>query len=718
MKRFIVFSVLWLSLSMFAAAQDNWRDFIGERKLNLIDSVQEMPALFYVSPDGDDAWSGFYPVPNEDGTDGPFRTIAAAQKALRQWRLSSDLGGKPTVVDVMPGVYDLDGPIGFGPDDSGTDDSPVIWRGAGTDRNTGEPLTVLRAGKTITGGVPVTDEAILARLKPEVRDKVVQFDLRAQGITDYGDYATQDNLAELFLNNRPMTIARYPNEGFITLENFVTEGNPIMKLRTTETYVQGKFILDDDMSAWPAEPDAWAKGYWCWDWVLTEQKFKHVDPKKKILELAEPYHEYGYREGQYFYVYHLLCELDRPGEFYIDSDSGILYFYPPEEVRDDNLFMTVHPSAITGSGLTYTVFAGFGFDGCRKTAISLNGEDIVVVGCVVRNVGKGGIEINGNRSLVFGCHLYNLGAFGIGLDAGDPKQIYRGNSAVINNDIHDYGRIQRCYAPGVSFGGCGNLIAHNRITNAPHNAIAFGGVENHIEFNEIGYVCQESNDAGAIYCGRTWVARGNVIKNNYFHDIQGFQNKGCVGVYLDDEFSSADIIGNLFVNVTAATFIGGGRDNSILNNLYVECYPAVRIDGRGLNWQSAAVDDRMATLRKNGTIEGISVVTEPYASAYPKLREVLKSENPHAPEGNVFARNVVIRSGWFQDQPASFEGDDIYDEARPYVEVTDNVIGDYRLLTSLDKAPTAEIPNTKIKFDRIPTERIGRFEHQAAEKRQ
>ncbi len=716
MKRFVIFATVWALLSQAVFADDNWQEFIGLRKAELLESYRELPARFYVSLDGRDEWSGRLTEPNAEGTDGPFRTFAAAQAALRQRNREEDSGGKPVVVDVLPGVYELDGPLTFGPDDSGTNDSPIIWRGAGVDPQSGEPLTILRAGKTISGGVPVTDDAILARLKPQVRDKILQFDLRALGVTDYGDYSSESDSAELFLNNKPMTLSRYPNEGFITLEKFVTEGNPIMKLRTTDSYTQGKFILDDDMTNWSAETDAWARGYWCWDWVLTRQKIAHVDPKKKILEL-EGEHEYGYRAGQYFYVYHLLCELDAPGEYYIDNDSGILYFYPPEEVTEDNLFITVHPSVIAGRGLTHVMFAGFGIDGCRKTAVTISGEDNSIVGCVLRNSGGGGIDLNGNRSLVFGCHLYNLGAYGIGLNGGEPKQILHGNSAAINNDIHHYARVQRVYAPGISIGGCGLLAAHNRITDAPHNAIGFGGVRNRIEFNEIGNVCYESNDAGAIYSGRSWIQRGNVIKNNYFHDIEGFQKKGCVGVYLDDEFSSAEITGNLFVNVTAATFIGGGRDNKITNNIYVECHPAVRIDGRGLNWQKEAVDGRLASLKKDGTVEGLSVVTEPYASAYPELRKVLESENPYAPEGNLFARNVVIRNGWYPDQPALFEGDDIYDEARPYVEIVDNVIGDFRLLTSLEKGQTPEIPNAKIMFERIPTERIGRFEHSAARKR-
>ena len=38
----------------------------------------------YVSPAGDDAWSGRRPDPTRDGRDGPFATLEAARDALRE----------------------------------------------------------------------------------------------------------------------------------------------------------------------------------------------------------------------------------------------------------------------------------------------------------------------------------------------------------------------------------------------------------------------------------------------------------------------------------------------------------------------------------------------------------------------------------------------------------------------------------------------------------
>jgi len=40
--------------------------------------------VFYVSPTGNDGWSGKLDEPNADKTDGPFATIAKAVEVLRQ----------------------------------------------------------------------------------------------------------------------------------------------------------------------------------------------------------------------------------------------------------------------------------------------------------------------------------------------------------------------------------------------------------------------------------------------------------------------------------------------------------------------------------------------------------------------------------------------------------------------------------------------------------
>ncbi|MBR6480261.1 MAG: hypothetical protein IKT12_01040, partial [Thermoguttaceae bacterium] len=58
------FAVLGAAAALSAAEPGDWRDFIGPEKTALLESAGRWPAVFCVSPDGSDAWSGRLPAPN------------------------------------------------------------------------------------------------------------------------------------------------------------------------------------------------------------------------------------------------------------------------------------------------------------------------------------------------------------------------------------------------------------------------------------------------------------------------------------------------------------------------------------------------------------------------------------------------------------------------------------------------------------------------------
>ena len=42
-----------------------------------------------------------------------------------------------------------------------------------------------------------------------------------------------------------------------------------------------------------------------------------------------PYSQYGYRKDQRYFAVNVFCELDRPGEWYLDRRRGMVYWLPP-----------------------------------------------------------------------------------------------------------------------------------------------------------------------------------------------------------------------------------------------------------------------------------------------------------------------------------------------------------------------------------------------------
>jgi hypothetical protein len=569
-----------------------------------------------------------------------------------------------------------------------------VYRAAGT----GEVR--LTGGTRVTGFKPVTDPSVLARLDVAARGQVFEADLRALGVTNYG--AASGGGIEVFCGDQPMPIARWPNAGFVKITDVL--GKTPVDVRGTRGCAEGLFAFDGDRARrWRDEPDVWVHGYWFWDWSDQRQRVKTVDPDKGTIEIEPPNHNYGYRKGQWFYAYNLLAEIDRPGEWYVDRRAGRLYLWPPEPIERTGTTVSVLPALLTLKDVSHVAFQGLIFEATRDTAIRVAGGDgVAFVGCTVRNVGSAAIAIaGGTNHTVAACDIYQCGAGAVALSGGDRRTLVPGGHVADNNDIHHYGRWRPMYSAGIHLDGVGNRATHNRIAFAPHQAIAFGGNDHRIEFNEIHHVCFESNDAGALYAGRDWTMRGTVIRHNYLHDITGFEGRGCVGVYLDDMFCGTAIVGNVFHRVTRAAFVGGGRDCRIENNLFIDCDPALHIDARALGWAKYHADEWVKEGREKKTLSGIAYAEPPYRDRYPALPPIL-DEDPGAPRGNVVARNICVGGRW----------DDVETRARPLVRFENNLIGADphfidRAAGNFQLKPDS--PAWALGFERIPIDRIGLY---------
>jgi hypothetical protein len=663
-------------------------------------------ATFYVAVDGQDSWSGTLAAPNAAKDDGPFATLGRARDAVRQLKADKGLAAGGAAVMVRGGTYLIGQPLEFTVEDSGTKDAPISYRAA-----PGESVRLL-AGRVIADWQPVTDAGVLGKLDEAARGQVLQADLRALGITDFG--SPSGGGVELFFNGQPMTVSRWPNDGFVTIVN--VHGTTERNVRGTKGCAEGIFEYEDDRpSRWLDEADAWVHGYWFWDWAEQRHKIKSIDSERRTIEVQPPYHNYGYRKGQWFYAFNLLSEIDQPGEWYVDRQRGMLYFWPPSPIEQSEAIVSVLPTMVTMKDVSHVALQGLIFEAARGTVVTMTGgAGNRVVGCTVRNVGGWAVTVSGGREHgVVGCDLYQLGGGGVSLNGGDRNTLTEAGHFAENNHIHHYARVQRVYQAGIQLQGVGNRAAHNLIHDAPHMAIGFGGNEHRIEFNEIHRVCTESNDAGAIYTGRNWTMRGTVIRHNYLHHITGFRDRGCVGVYLDDMFGGTEISGNLFYRVTRAAFIGGGRDCLVKNNLFVDCNPALHIDARALGWARDHADRWIKEGREKGTLSGIRYQESPYRERYPDLVGIL-DDQPAAPKGNRVVSNVSFGGKW----------DGVHSNARQYQTIENNLvdvdprfatpdrIGEGRQPRATDFALEPDSPAWAIGFEKLPLDRIGLYEHE------
>ena len=139
------------------------------------------PARLYVSPQGKDSWSGKLDSPNEGRTDGPFATLGAARQAIRAMKKAAGLPAGGVTVRIGPGEYYLEQGFELTAEDSGTAESPIVYRAMANAR--------LLGGREISTWRKVEDQAILSRLDPAARDSVRQADLKALGIASFGQFA-------------------------------------------------------------------------------------------------------------------------------------------------------------------------------------------------------------------------------------------------------------------------------------------------------------------------------------------------------------------------------------------------------------------------------------------------------------------------------------------------------------------------------------------------
>ncbi len=594
-------------------------------------------ADYHVAPGGSDE--------NPGTKDKPFATPERARDAVRALRKGGGLPEDGITVWIHGGVYVREKSFVLSARDSGKQGSPVVYAAAGD----GE--AIFAGGPAVAPAAvrKVTDDTIRSRLPAAVRGTVRVIDLKSLGLKNVAEawpvkFRGYGGWPELFCAGKPLHLARWPNEGWARIQKVVDKG--AVPRHGDKRDKPGRFVYDGDRpSRWAGPRQVYLNGYWHFKWYDECIRIGKIDPDKKIITLAAPHH-YGLetkRKAGIYYALNVIEELDRPGEYVVDTERNRIFFIPPAGGGNLAVSATAAPlvelkevSCVVLRGLTFSRLRG------SSSAIVVNGgRNNRIVNCTVRNCAGSGITVDGGTGTgVVACHLSNLGRRGITLKGGSRATLRSCGHFARDNHIHHFARLVRTYQPAAALNGVGCILSHNLIHDAPHAAVLFGGNNHTIEFNHIRRVCMDTDDAGAIYNGRDWSQRGTVIRYNFIHDLGGGDHIGNQGVYLDDMLCGTTIYGNVFCRMGRAIMIGGGRDNVVKNNLVLDCRVSVHVDARGLGW--AAYHAR----RPDGTLptrlRRVPYQKEPWVDRYPKLVNIL-DEKPAAPAGNVVTGNVFWR---------------------------------------------------------------------------
>lgn len=527
------------------------------------------PAVtFFVAPNGSDANSGT--------KQRPFATLECARQAVRAQRIKGHLPAGGVTIFLRGGRYAVTNTFILGADDSGTVGAPVVYRAWPGER------PILDGGLVLRGLKKVKEAHVLSRLPPSARGKVYRADLTRLGLTEiapqagFGFGIANQRVLELFQDGVPLQPARWPKNDFAQIGTLLDGTN-------------FHFACDPVRTArWAEAGDVMAAGYWYYSWAACSVPVK-IDRQAGALTLQQAPGNYGIKSEQPFYLYNLLEELASPGQWYIDRPNRAVYLWPRRhpwlgEVvlsRLDKPFIRAAGArevALIGLTLQYGQHGGIELNNCLNCTLAA---------CEIRALGGTALTARRCANLkVYGNRLHTLGHTGMVVEGGDRRQLIASANQIENNEVFEFGRCARTYAPALQLEGCGARVAHNHFHHAPSSAMRIEGNDHLIEYNEIDHVVLESDDQGGLDMWGDPSYRGITMRYNHWHDIgSATATHGQAGIRFDDAISGMLVYGNLFERTSTANFGGvqihGGHYNIIDRNTFVQCRYAISFSGWG-----------------------------------------------------------------------------------------------------------------------------------------
>lgn len=572
-------------------------------------------ADFYVSPAGNDSWSGRLQAPNADRTDGPFASVRQARDAVR---ISFKNEPRDHKVLLRGGTHRLTETLVFSLDDSAGE--RTITYAAFPDE---KPV--------LSSGVPIRTWQKLSSPPAEL-PKVAQGEVWVADVAEPGAFKT------LFEGTHKLPRARGP--GFSPQNN-----TP----RGSQDYNTVQFPAGA-VSACANLPDVELRIVPSHFWIMNLLPIESIDVKTNTLRTAlpgtYPLGRNGMTDRHNAWIENALEVLDEPGEWVLDRSKGRLYLWPLGETPGDDVVAPAltelirvegeinyggpEDTPVRGlvfQGLTFTQGDRYAWHGrtgwglqhdweCFDKPTALvrfrGAERCTIEDCEFTNSGHTAIrmDLHCQEIRIMGNHMHEMGGVGVLMAGYGPgtKDVNR-NNVVANNFIHHIGQEYWGSAGIFAWQSGENHIAHNHIHHIPYTGIVATGRisrtppgpgecsrtirwdeaseefrqgswkqrepylhsrNNLIEFNEIHNAMEALGDGNCIYV--SGAGGGNVVRSNFCHD--------CTGPYMnavircDDDQHDTLMEGNICCRTGGyGEGIISKGDNDIVNNVIADLRP-------------------------------------------------------------------------------------------------------------------------------------------------
>lgn len=549
--------------------------------------------VFYVSPKGNDSWSGRRASPDKSGRDGPFATVRAAQSAVRKLRGKSGLES-PVRVELRGGVYCMKTPLVFTGRDSGI---PAVCTNNGAVDAAAEPVVyaayrkekpVLSGGRRLTGWreEDLNGNTVWVTNIPAVKK---------------GTW----NFRQLFVNGQRRMRPILPRDGFYRINKLARAPSAQRSEHSWRSSRNDRFYFEEgDLARWKNLEDVELVTLQCW--IESRMWLRDIDEKKNLVRLDRPTvaglaagHSSDH-EGTEYFVENVFEALSEPGEWYLDRKEGKLYYLPMpgEKLASAEIYapaisqlLRIEGGSRDGQEASHIRFEGIGFahtewrypDGIAASNQAANGVPGAIVlrrahwvsfeCCTFSHLGNYGIELleDCRDNEIRRCSISDLGAGGVKAWHGSQR------TTIADCEIGHGGRIFHS-AVGVLIGmSSGNKVLHNHIHDFRYTGVSVGwrwgytdgdAYGNLIEYNHIhdighGYL----SDMGGIYT--LGPSQGTRLRYNLIHDVCA-RGYGGWGIYPDEGSSDILIENNVVYDCNRSSFHQHyGRDNIVRNNIFV-----------------------------------------------------------------------------------------------------------------------------------------------------
>lgn len=593
----------------------------------------------YVAPYGSDE--------NEGTLDNPLATIKGARDKIREIKKVSGLHDGGVTVYLRDGEYSVfdyemkDKPdkveytygTFFTEEDSGTQNAPI------------EYCAYENENPVFTGGFRVSKDKFSTETLSNgttvktfnVKEFLTEKLGRTPNLEEYypltkdcygtGQAAYRGRIMYSLDKGENLHIARYPNkkEGLYR-ENPITEYMTFGKVTQSSSDSATFEYTDDRISQYTTTDDVWVCGLFKQVFWQAEIPVAKIDAENKTITtaVAPPT---GIIDQKSFFVFNVLNELDKKGEYYVSKegkfyvyDTGFEYLNIPVS---DVSFMLACKDA------SYITFQNIAFENSRHSAIYVRGgQNVVVDGCDFYNFcGNGvvigetsggnvvatfrgiddsffskikdksddekiayqlanetqdskGIDVRGKNHGIKNSVVKNTGFSSVVLSGGNFYRNEECGYFIENCDLSFAGVNKRTYEASVYCNGVyGAKITKNNLSHNSSSAVGGYITKGEITCNNIFDNLSDSYDMGVIYINYITPVIDLIIDHNYFHDTlpeheitgeESPQSQRSAIAFDNNYGTGTKITNNIIENIPKGIFAMGGE--TVENNIFIDCF--------------------------------------------------------------------------------------------------------------------------------------------------